>query len=100
MNILVQKTTNEKNRPDFAFYITETFSESQDYKVLQFVLYSGDILLNQPVSTSISVELYYYKDSTYIQLYWFDGKNKIPVASQLEQDYSEQKLWFCPLTAQ
>ena len=76
------------------FILLKVLVNSQDYKILQFTLNPDDILLNQPVSIDLS-GVDYYKDSTYIQLYRIDGKNKIPVASQLEQDYHD-RLWFVP----
>jgi len=67
---------------------------AQDYKILRFTLNPDEDLINQPVSIDLS-GVDYHKDSTYIQLYRVNGKNKIPIASQLEQGYHD-RLWFVP----
>jgi hypothetical protein len=67
---------------------------AQDYKILQFTLNPDEDLINQPVSIDLS-GVDYHEDSTYLQLYRVNGKNIIPVASQLEQGYND-RLWFIP----
>src|SRR4030042_4191313 len=67
---------------------------AQDFKILRFILNPEEDLINQPVSVDLS-GVDYHENSTYIQLYRIYGKNKIPVASQIEQDYHD-RLWFVP----
>jgi hypothetical protein len=71
-----------------------TWLAGQDAKILQFTLNPDEDILNQPVSIDLG-GVDYYKDSTFLALYRLDGRNKIPVASQLEQG-SHDRLWFLP----
>ena len=76
------------------FLMLPSLQFAQDDKVLQFSLDLDEDLLNQPVSIDLT-GIDYYRDSTYIELYRIDGEKKYPVASQLEQGYSD-RLWFVP----
>lgn len=67
---------------------------SQDFKLTSFSLDPDEDFLNQPVSIDLT-GTDYYKDSTHIKLFRIDGKNKYPVASQLESGYFD-RLWFLP----